>query len=51
MPDYELPETSLHSKIHSLAKALAIDVIADAQVDLANQSDRDSWRTGCLLAN
>lgn len=51
MPDYKLPETSLNSKIHSLAKALAVDVIEDADIDLAGQSDRDSWRTGCLLAN
>lgn len=51
LPDYELPETSMNSKIHSLAKALAIDVIEDAQIDLKGQSDRDKWRTGCLLAN
>jgi hypothetical protein len=36
MPDYVLPETSMNSKIHSLAKALAIDVVEDAQIDLAN---------------
>ena len=34
LPDYKLPETSLNSKIHSLAKALAIDVIKDADIDL-----------------
>lgn len=36
LPDYDLPETSLKSKIHSLAKALAIDVIEDANIDLIN---------------
>jgi 3-oxoacyl-(acyl-carrier-protein) synthase len=51
LPDYDLPETSFKTKIHSLAKALAIDVVEDAQIDLINQSDKDKWRTGCLLAN
>lgn len=51
MPEYDLPETSLKTKIHSLAKALAIDVLEDAKIDLNGQSDKDKWRTGCLLAN
>jgi 3-oxoacyl-(acyl-carrier-protein) synthase len=51
MPDYDMPETTLKTKIHSLAKALAIDVLEDAKIDLLAQSDRDKWRTGCLLAN
>jgi 3-oxoacyl-(acyl-carrier-protein) synthase len=36
LPDYDLPETSLKSNIHSLAKALAVDVIEDAKIDLIN---------------
>jgi 3-oxoacyl-[acyl-carrier-protein] synthase II len=51
LPDYELPETTFESKIHSLAKALAIDVIEDAQFDLLSMPNRDKWRTGCLIAN
>lgn len=51
LPEYNLPHTSLKSKIHSLAKALAVDCIEDAKIDLVGQSDRDKWRTGCLLAN
>jgi 3-oxoacyl-(acyl-carrier-protein) synthase len=51
LPEYDLPETSMKSLVHSLAKGLAIDVLEDAGVDLLAQSDYDKWRTGCLIAN
>jgi len=51
LPEYELPETSLKTQIHSLAKALAVDAIEDADIDLMGQSNADKWRTGCIMAN
>jgi len=51
MPDYDLPETSMKSKIHSLAKALAVDLFEDAEFNPRSLTDREKWRTGCLLAN
>ena len=30
LPEYDLPETSMKSKIHSLAKALVVDLFEDA---------------------
>ena len=51
MPDYDLPETSMNSKIHSLAKALAVDLFEDAQFNPRSLTDKEKWRTGCLLAN
>jgi hypothetical protein len=41
----------MKTKVHSLAKALAVDALEDAKIDLAGQSNRDKWRTGCIVAN
>lgn len=41
----------MKSKVHSLAKALAVDALDDAKIDLLAQSSRDKWRTGCIIAN
>lgn len=51
LPEYEFPETSLKSKIHSFAKALAIDCVEDAQFDFDSLSKKDKWRSGCIIAN
>jgi len=41
----------MKTKVHSLAKALAVDALEDAKIDLVGQSNRDKWRTGCIVAN
>jgi 3-oxoacyl-(acyl-carrier-protein) synthase len=51
LPDYELPETSFKSKIHSLAKALVVDLLEDASFNPLSLPDKDKWRTGCIIAN
>ena len=51
LPEYIFPETSMKTKVHGLAKALAVDCLEDANMDLKTQSDKDKWRTGCIIAN
>ncbi len=51
LPDYDLPETSFKTKIHSLAAGLAEDCVADAGIEFGRLSRQDRWRTGCILAN
>ena len=34
LPEYDLPETSMNSVIHSMAKALADDCVQDGKIDL-----------------
>ena len=33
LPEYEMPETTFKTKIHSLSKALAVDLLNDASFD------------------
>jgi 3-oxoacyl-(acyl-carrier-protein) synthase len=51
LPEYIFPETTMKTKVHGLAKALAVDCLEDAKMDLKSQSDKDKWRTGCIIAN
>ena len=51
LPEYDLPETSFKSKIHSLASALAIDCVADSGLDFSALTTKEKWRTGVVVAN